>query len=246
MLTFALVCGTAGSAAAQPVNVRGNVNVKGTVSIVPKVAPNDRGKTGKVGQSNAVVWLKRVGSLPDSPNANHSSARPRFEIRQSHKRFDPAILAVPAGSVVWFPNLDPFFHNVFSMYDGNRFDLGLYEAGASHSVTFDRPGICFIFCNIHPEMSAVVVVVEGPYYAVSNTAGQVFIPNVPPGRYRVYAWHERATSATPQAPPPEIDISTDNPILPTISLVESFDLIAPHKNKYGRDYTTPAPGVLYK
>jgi plastocyanin len=230
------LCGTAGSAAAQ------TVDVKGTVSIVPK----DRGKTGKVDQSSVVVWLKPAGSSPDSHAASQSPARPRFEMRQSHKRFEPRILPVPAGSVVWFPNLDPFFHNVFSLYDGNRFDLGLYEAGASHSVTFNRPGICFIFCNIHPEMSAVVVVVEGPYYAVSNAAGQVLIPNVPPGRYRVYAWHERARSATPQALPPAIDVSPDSRMMPTISLVESLDLIAPHKNKYGHEYSSPASGILYK
>lgn len=212
------------------------------MSIVPK----DSGKAGKVDQSNVVVWLKGVGGSGEAHNANQNSVRPRFEIRQTHKRFEPHILPVPLGSVVSFPNLDPFFHNVFSMYDGNRFDLGLYEAGASHSVTFDRPGVCFIFCNIHPEMSAVVVVVEAPYYAVSNSAGQVSIANVPPGRYHVYAWHERARNATPEALPPEINISTDHPILPTISLVESSDVIAPHKNKYGRDYDTPAPTNLYK
>jgi hypothetical protein len=122
-------------------------------------------------------------------------------------------------------------------------DLGLYEAGATHSARFDRPGICFLFCNIHPEMSAVVVAVDGPY-AISTADGRVSIPNVPAGRYLVYAWHERARAAA--AHPPEITIGTENRSIPTVFLIDSGALIAPHKNKYGVDYTSPTPGIIYK
>ena len=122
--------------------------------------------------SGAVIWLEPVeGKAPTKP-AN-------FKMVQKDKRFDPHVLAVPLGSTVAFPNLDPFFHNVFSLFDGRRFDLGLYEAGASRTVTFPRPGVCFIFCNIHPEMSAVVVVVDSPYYAVTGPKG-TFSIDVPP------------------------------------------------------------------
>lgn len=191
------------------------------------------------------MWLKATSG---SAAGEAAVPRPpaRFEIRQHHKRFDPHIVAVPAGSVVSFPNLDPFFHNVFSLYDGNRFDLGLYEAGATHSATFSRPGVSFIFCNIHPEMSAVVVVVDGPYYALSNAAGEISISNVPPGRYRVQAWHERAKPARSQTLPFDIEITRDSFVLPAIALVDSGELITPHKNKYGRDYPAPSPGVLYE
>ncbi len=215
----------------------GTFTVTGTVSISRKKG------AGRSDQSNVVVWLKQVGVSTESKAA--ASPPRRFEIRQTHKRFEPHILAVPAGSVVSFPNLDPFFHNVFSLFDGNRFDLGLYEAGASQSAKFDRPGISFIFCNIHPEMSAVVVVVDGPF-AVSDSSGAFSISKVPPGRYRVNVWHERARSAPPQAPAPEVTITGDNTVVPAISLLDSGALVAPHKNKYGRDYLPPVPGPVYK
>ena len=98
---------------------------------------------------------------------------------QRNKSFDPHVLVVPVGSVVAFPNHDPFFHNVFSLFEGKRFDLGLYEAGSTRDVHFDKPGISYIFCNIHPEMSAVVLALDTPYYGVSDPHGQVVIANVP-------------------------------------------------------------------
>jgi plastocyanin len=210
-------------------------DVTGTVSVTRK----DKSKPPNADHSNVVVWLK-----PATPAAAGPISA-RFEIRQTHKRFEPHLLAVPVGSIVWFPNLDPFFHNVFSLYDGNRFDLGLYEAGGTHSARFDRPGICFIFCNIHPEMSAVVVVVDGPY-ALSSREGRVTIPNVRPGRYEVYAWHERARNSADVGQPVWVTIAPDNLVLPAINLIDSGELIAPHKNKYGLDYPTPSTGVIYK
>ena len=75
---------------------------------------------------------------------------------------------IPAGGKVEFPNHDPFFHNVFSLFDGKRFDLGLYESGTTHFVQFDKPGISFIFCNIHAQMNAVVIALNTPYYAISD------------------------------------------------------------------------------
>lgn len=220
----------AAAAAAQP------VDVTGTVTLARKDAP----QRGKADFSGVVVWLKPLGTVEN--RAPQTSARPQFEIRQSHKKFEPHLLPVPVGSVVSFPNLDPYFHNVFSLYDGNKFDLGLYEAGATRSARFDRPGVSFIFCNIHPEMSAVVVVVDGPY-AVSNAAGRVLIPSVAPGRYHLYAWHEAARRGT-EGLPLEVEISSHNPVLPAISLVDSGEMPAPHKNKYGTEYgRTPTTGI---
>src|SRR5262249_46213265 len=153
---------------------------------------------------------------------------------------------VPVGAVVEFPNRDPFFHNVFSMFDGKRFDLGLYEAGTTHSVLFDRPGVCFIFCNIHPEMSAVILVIDTPYYAVSNSGGAFNIPNVPPGRYMLSVWSERCSPEALRAMLREVTISAANPSLGTIRLTETGNLLFPHKNKYGADYDRPSPpGPLY-
>src|SRR5246127_2367910 len=111
--------------------------------------------------------------------------------------FTPHLLVVPMGSQVEFPNQDPFFHNVFSLFNGKRFDLGLYESGTSRAVRFDREGVSYIFCNIHPEMGAVVLALNTPYYAVSGAAGMVTIHNVPPGSYRLHLWSEAAQSANP-------------------------------------------------
>jgi len=190
--------------------------------------------------SGAVVWLE---ALDAKVHAKPGS----FQMNQKDKRFDPHVLAVPLGSTVAFPNLDPFFHNVFSLFDGRRFDLGLYEAGASRSVTFPREGVCYIFCNIHPEMSAVIVVVDTPYYAVTGPKGVFSIDGVPAGRYRLTVWHQRGKPVNAGEIPVEVQVPAGGLRLGTVHLAESGPLIPPHKNKYGKDYdTTPAPKPLYQ
>ena len=109
-------------------------------------------------------------------------------LRQKNKAFEPHLLVVTKGSSVDFPNQDPWFHNVFSLFNGKKFDLGLYEAGTSRTVHFDREGVSYIFCNIHPEMSAVVVVVSSPYYAVVGRNGDFSIAGTPPGKYTLHVW----------------------------------------------------------
>ena len=210
-----------------------DVTVTGSVTI----ARNTGKVVGTIDSSNAVVWLKTVSDT----NRPAAAAHPHFKIIQEHKKFTPHILAVPAGSVVDFPNLDPFFHNVFSMFDGKRFDLGLYEAGASHHVTFDTAGIVYIFCNIHPEMSAAVVVIDTPYYAITNKTGQFSIRNLPPGRYLINVWHERGKPEKADEYPRSIAISPETASLPAIRLVDAGELLANHKNKYGKDYDHDSP-----
>src|SRR5713226_8974721 len=199
---LAVLCGT--PAWAQ------SVTVKGFITLINRGRPDSR----KSVNSNAVVWLTPV---VDSSNRDHEvqshPQRLRFRLMQRHKRFEPHVLVIPVGSVVDFPNLDPFFHNVFSLFEGKRFDLGLYEAGTAHSVNFDRPGVCYIFCNIHPEMSAVVVVLRTPYYAVSDRAGEIAISRVPPGRYLLSVWHERCSPEALKSFPREVTISANEPSL---------------------------------
>src|ERR1700722_9668373 len=136
--------------------------------------------------SKVAVWLVPLDSAATAPQ-RPTGAEPR--LIQRNKTFEPHLLVVQAGTVVQFPNEDPFFHNVFSIFDGKRFDLGLYEAGTTRSVRFDRPGVSFLFCNIHQEMSAVVLAVDGPYFNVSNQAGHIVIRDVPAGRYRLHVWY---------------------------------------------------------
>jgi len=185
------------------------------------------------GNSGVVVWLMPMGaSQPQLPVVH-----PRLV--QKNKRFEPHLLVIPVGTVVEFPNEDPFFHNVFSLYKGKRFDLGLYEAGSSRSVRFDRPGVSFIFCNIHPEMSAAVVVLETPYYAISDNAGEVTIHNVPSGRYHLEVWYERSSPEALARLARQISIPGAGG-LPALEVPEVIAAGVPHKNKYGQDYDKPS------
>ncbi len=189
---------------------------------------------------DVAVWLTPLDEpVPRAVGA--AQPKTRHRMLQKDKRFTPHVLLVNVGASVDFPNSDPFFHNVFSMYDGKRFDLGLYEAGASRSVTFTGPGICYVFCNIHPEMSAVIVVVDTPYMVLSARSGAVAIPNVPPGRYMLSVWHERYSAAGGRVSTREVTISDANRDLGVIRLVDSGTPLSPHKNKYGRDYNPPPP-----
>ena len=109
---------------------------------------------------------------------------------QKDRTFAPSVLAVPVGATVEFPNLDPFFHNVFSYSKTKRFDLGRYPAGNSESVTFDKPGIVSIFCEIHYSMRAYVHVLNTPYFAVSDDERHFEIDDVEPGEYVLHVWQE--------------------------------------------------------
>ncbi len=189
--------------------------------------------------SKLVVWLTPVGSTPavQAPTQQPSQIP---QLVQKDKSFHPSLLVIPAGGKVEFPNQDPFFHNVFSLFDGKRFDLGLYESGTTRFVQFDKPGISFIFCNIHAEMSAVVIALSTPYYAISDAHGDISIHDVVPGRYQMHLFHPSVSPDGLRAAEHEITITPGDTFLGSFSLAES-DLELAHKNKYGRDYDPPDP-----
>jgi plastocyanin len=191
--------------------------------------------------ANVVVWLT---PLDDAGSVAGTPARPTPQLVQRNKTFEPHVLVVQVGSEVQFPNKDPYLHNVFSLFDGKRFDLGFYEAGSSRSVHFDKAGISFLFCNIHPDMSAVVIAVETPYFALSDHSGRVTIPNVPNGRYRLRVWYERSLAQDLDALSRMITISDSARSLAPIQVIENPDFTLAHKNKYGQDYVPPS-GVPY-
>jgi plastocyanin len=227
-----LICVIAATGATA--SLENSVVVTGSVSVTTTAE--------RANLANLAVWLTPMGDAP-----RPAESRAHLKMVQENKRFTPHMMVVRVGSVVDFPNLDPFFHNVFSMYDGKRFDLGLYEAGASKSVTFSKPGICYVFCNIHPEMSAVIVAVETPYYTVSTKTGEIRIADVPPGRYTLNVWHERYAPATAADAPRDVTISEANRSLGVIRLVDTGKVIAPHKNKYGQEYDPPgSPNPVYR
>ena len=187
--------------------------------------------------SAAVVWLTPVGGTVAAPSQKESEIP---QLVQKNKSFQPSLIVIPVGGKVEFPNHDPFFHNVFSLFEGKRFDLGLYESGTTRFVQFDKPGISFIFCNIHAQMSAVVVALATPYYALSDARGDLTIPNVPPGRYQVQVFHTSVAPEVLRAVTREITVGPSDASLGIFSLAES-DLELAHKNKYGRDYDRPEP-----
>jgi len=189
--------------------------------------------------SNVVVWL-----VPAGDAGRRAPARaPAPQLVQKNKAFEPHVVVVQVGSMVDFPNKDPFFHNVFSLFEGRRFDLGLYEAGTTKSVKFDRAGVSFLFCNIHPEMSAVVVSVDTPYYALSDRTGHVAIAAVPDGAYHMQVWYERGLSEDLKALARPVSISDSSRALGVIQVALNPDYNIAHKNKYGQDYVAPASGT---
>ena len=145
------------------------------------------------------------------------------------------MLGVPVGTVVHFPNDDDIFHNVFSLTPGSAFDLGLYRAGASKSRTFATPGVVRVFCNIHPQMTALVVTAPTPWVATAAPDGG-FRLELPPGRYKVTALSERATPVTA-----EVTVKGTT-TAPALTLDERAFVAAPHANKFGKPY----PASAYK
>ena len=152
------------------------VGIRGVVSV------------GAHREAHAVVWI-------DAPGVAPLPAARKVVLDQRDLAFSPRVLAVQVGTLVEFPNSDRVFHNVFSFRDGRRFDLGLYPVGAVKYVTFDRPGLSRIFCNIHPNMAAYVLSVDSSYFAVTDQNGEFSIPQLPAGKYVYHAW--RPGAATP-------------------------------------------------
>jgi len=201
-----------------------------------KVELNKSGQRVK-DASNAVIWLTPIGVGLNTPSQKASEI-PRLV--QKNKQFHPPLIVIPVGGKVEFPNHDPFFHNVFSLFEGQRFDLGLYESGTTRFVQFDMPGISYIFCNIHAEMSAVIITVDTPYYGVSDARGEVVLPRVPPGRYELQVFHTSVAPDALHALRHEITIAEGTNFIGSFTLSESGLQLA-HKNKYGREYDRPEP-----
>ena len=191
--------------------------VRGRVELI------DKGGRRATDLSEVVVFIEGVKARP----------RPtRVTMTMKGKAFVPRVVVVTVGGAVDFPNEDPIFHNVFSVSGDNRFDLDLYKRPKSGSWTFQRPGVVRVYCNIHPQMSAVVVVRDNPYFAKAAQDGAFSIPDVPPGRYTLKAWNERAAEVGR-----EIVVSAQGDVEAALTLdASSFKRVA-HKNKFGKDYS---------
>jgi len=189
--------------------------------------------------SGVVLSLTALQGAP----AQHSNAT-HFTILQKNKSFSPHVLAIPVGSIVDFPNADPIFHNAFSSYSGQVFDIGLYPPGSTRSVRFTRAGVVRVFCNIHSSMSAMIAVLATPYFAITRRDGSFEIPDVAAGEYDLSVLHERATEKALETLGRKVTVGHEGLALPPIVISEAGYLPIPHKNKYGHDYPPESDGHL--
>ncbi len=196
--------------------------VTGKVAFVTK-----RGQRPVINET--LVWLEPVGGkLPKKPAA-------AFQLATRNKTLVPHVLAIPPGSTVAFPNEDPIIHNLFSLTGGNTFDLGFYRKGPGKSQKFDQPGVVNVYCNVHPDMSAVIHVMPSPHYTFADAAGNYSI-EAPAGKYRVIAWNEQGGQA--ESP---IEVKSNGTVTGSVALTidsRNFRMVQ-HTNKQGRPYQPP-------
>jgi plastocyanin len=190
--------------------------IRGRIELVEK------GGKGASDLDDAVVWVEGPKVKPRPSSAT---------ITMKGKAFEPRVVVVPVGGTVEFPNQDPVFHNVFSVSGENRFDLDLYKKPKSGAWVFRYPGLVRVYCNIHPQMSAYVLVRDNPFFARASADGSYEIPEVPGGTWVVKAWHERAGEASQPVRVPDEGV-----LEVPVTLDGSKWKRAPHKNKFGKDY----------
>lgn len=195
-------------------------NVTGKVAFVTKRGQNPVA-------SETLIWLEPLGGkvarrVPGT-----------FQIVTRNKTLIPHVLAIPVGSTVGFPNDDPISHNLFSLSSNNAFDLGLYRKGAGKTQKFDTPGIVNVYCNVHPNMSAVIHVLLTPYFCFADANGGFSVGDVPPGKYRLVVWNEQGG----QSESPVVELTTSGPSQAVTLTLDSRNYRATvHMNKVGKPY----------
>ncbi len=179
--------------------------------------------------NETLVGLESAGKTWKKPAST-------FTLTTRSKAFLPHVVAVPAGSTINFPNEDPIAHNLFSLTPGNTFDLGLYRRGSGKSHKFDAPGTVNVYCNVHPNMSAVVHVMSTPFYGFADPNGNYSF-DVPPGRYRVTAWNEQGGTSAPA----DLEVKADGSVAGgTLLTIDGRNFrVGQHKNKFGQTYRPP-------
>lgn len=215
------------------VNTHAQVGEHGEVTAHLTEAPQPASKGQHSRVPPAVLWLN---PLQDENRGFTPAPHGRITLVQKNKMFSPHLLIVPVGSVVFFPNKDPFFHNVFSLFDGKRFDLGLYEAGSTKEVTFSREGVSYIFCNIHPQMSAVVLALSTPFYATADSNGFFHLRGVPEGAYQLHIWVEGEQQSLLARLTKKVEVSSEGANLGEIQLELPPQAPVEHLNKFGKPY----------
>jgi plastocyanin len=180
---------------ARPGAIRGRVDLRRVAAagerrptVTALGAPRERDLTDR---------LKSVVYLEAAPRGAFEQSEPgRAVMDQRNETFVPHVLAITTGTVVRFPNNDPFYHNVFSLSGAATFDLGRYAPGKTRSQVFRRPGLVKVYCRIHSHMSASILVLDHPHFTVPDLDGAFTLNDVPPGTYSIVGWHERIGERT--------------------------------------------------
>lgn len=194
--------------------------IRGRVQLVGK---GGRGPARGVDVRQAVVsWEPAGGAATRVPEAP-------FLMKTQQKQFSPRVLTVPRGSRVRFPNEDPILHNVFSVSPGNAFDLGLYRKGAGKEQKFTEPGVVRVFCNVHHDMVAYVLVVDTPHVVSPGADGSFVLTGLPKGAGRLTVWHEQAEPWTA-----DLQLPQKTPVVARVEVVRPR--VPPHLNKTGQSY----------
>jgi plastocyanin len=196
----------------------------GAGTITGKVDLVDKGGRKATDLSDVVVYVDGARVKPRPATAT---------VVMKGKAFAPRVVVIPVGGTVQFPNEDPIFHNAFSVSGENRFDLQLYKRPKVGAFTFQHPGVVRVYCNIHPQMSAVVVVRDNPFFTKAAADGTFAIENVPAGKHTVKAWHERGGETAV-----EVAVTDAAPVQARLALDGSAYKAVPHKNKFGKDYSS--------
>ena len=212
------------------------LGVLAALAAVPLAAATVSGKVSfitKRGQNpvanETLVWLEPAGKPIHKPPQT-------FQMMTRGKTLVPHVLAIPVGSTVEFPNDDPISHNLFSLSTANTFDLGLYRRGSGKSHKFDAPGVVNVYCNVHPNMSAVIHVMATPYYTFADAAGNYALTDIPPGKYRLVAWNEQGGQTTA-----DIEVSAAGSVSGTLAVTldsRNYRMIQ-HTDKNGKPYQAP-------
>lgn len=192
-------------------------------TITGTVAVTDKGGRPASDLEQTVVYLEGVKARPKPLAAS---------IAMRGKAFQPHLVVIPVGSSVAFPNEDPILHNAFSVSGENRFDLELYKRPQTRSQTFEKPGVVRVYCNIHPQMSAVVLVADSAHFAKASADGTFSIDAVPAGTYLLRAWHERGGETSQ-----ELTVPAEGVVRAQLALDASAFKRVQHKNKFGKDYS---------
>lgn len=192
--------------------------------VIGKIAVTEA--DGKASSADVIVYV--VG-FPETADAKTAAT-----IAQKGRKFVPDLVAVTVGQSVSFPNNDPFLHNVFSQSTARKFDLGSFKKGDTKEKSFPNPGVIDVYCNIHPEMAATILVLPNNRHTRAAADGRYVIDGVPPGTWTVFAYARRAVKPAST----KVTVVAGQDATVDLALVRGAE--PPHVNKFGEKYKDPS------